>query len=227
MNTTFKKKLFKIVTLYIIPIVAGLVLILSVVFIFIPKYIEIASDEKSIAQYNSKSQTLNKEIDYLNTYSSKSKVAMLDKYLSTLNSLIPSNLQFSVTSGFVQTLGINAGLQFNNLSSGQQPKNFTSSVDIAGLSSNITANPVNVNFLGTYSQLQSFVNSLEKQNILFVIENLAYSGIFYGNSSGINSVNNPTVLATVVFFSMPDESNYIYANPLVNTKLLDQTLNSL
>ncbi len=226
MNITLKKKLFKIVTLYIIPVFAGSILILSVIFIFIPKYRQITSDEQSITLYNNKSQALNKEIEYLNSYSSKSKIAMLDKYLSTFNSLIPSNLQFSVTSGFVQTLGINAGLNFNNLSSGQQPKNFTSNVNVSGLSSNMTSNPVNVDFLGTYSQLQSFINSLEKQNILFVVENLAYSGVFYGNSSGVNDVNNPTVLATVVFFSMPDESNSIYANPLVNTKLLDQMLNS-
>ncbi|MCL4392593.1 hypothetical protein M1145_00400, partial [Patescibacteria group bacterium] len=153
-----KQTLKKFFAYYFFPILSIILLLISVFFIFIPKYGEITYNNSKIKEYTSEIYAMNNKIKTLQSFSSKNEIKRIDSYLTMLNMLLPSNLKFSITSGQVQTLGIQAGLQFNTLSSAQEPKSFKQNVNIPGVSSNITPTNVFVSFKGTYQNFINYVN---------------------------------------------------------------------
>ena len=210
-----KQTLKKIFTYYFFPILSIILLLISVFFIFIPKYGEISYNNSKIKTYTNEVKNINSKILMLKSLSSKNKIKEIDAYLIALNTLLPSELKFSITSGEVQTLGIQSGLQFNTLSSAQKPKSFNNNVSIQGLTQNVTPTNVFVSFKGTYQNFINYVNILKKQKILFVVSNVQIRGNLTINSSEVLNIE-------VVFFAMPDTNNYIYSGGLNNISGLNK-----
>ncbi len=214
-----KPTLKKFFTYYFFPILSIILIIISVFFVFIPKYSQISYQNSKINAYTNDIHNMNTKIKTLQSLSSKNEIKKIDAYLTVLNTLLPSQLKFSITSGEVQTLGIQSGLQFNTLSSSQEPKSFKQNVSISGLSSNITPTNVFVSFKGTYQNFINYVNLLKKQKILFVVSNVQIKG-------NVNVLSSEILNVEVVFFSMSDTNNYVYSGGLNDVLGLNKLLNS-
>ncbi len=229
MNSSIDKtKLIRFAKLYTIPILAAILLIIAIFFVIWPSYNSIKQYNSETQSYNSQNQNMNTSIQALKAYSSQSQITQIDKYLAVLNQIIQSNLQFSVTSGQVQSLGLSSGLQFNTLSSGQQPPSFNQQISIPGVSPSLTPNNVFVSFIGTISQIDNYINALNKQKTLFVISSIEYSGSLMGSAQQLQgqSGGNDTLNIEVVFFSMPDSNNTLYQGGLVNSVSLSKLISS-
>ena len=222
-----KTKLIRFAKLYTIPILAVILVIIAVFFVIWPNYNSIKQYNNETQSYNSQSQNMNTAIQSLKNYSSQSQITQIDKYLASLNQIIQSNLQFSITSGQVQSLGLASGLQFNTLSSGQQPASFNQQISIPGVSPSLTPNNVFVSFVGTISQIDNYINALNKQKTLFVISSIEYSGSLMGSTQlQGQSGGSDTLNIEVVFFSMPDSNNILYQGGLINSTALSKLISS-
>ena len=213
----------RIILLYAVPLVILVIILLSIVSIIYPTYNNIVSYNNKISYYNGQNSNLNSRINILKSYSSNEGKSKLKNYLAKLNTIIPNNLQFILTSAQVQSIGQNAGLTFSNLSTAQLPKSFTQQVTIPGLSSNVTPNSVYISFTGDYAQLEGYISSLMSNKILFTINNFLYKGdVFKG---GNLSIPNQMSL-NVTFYSSPDSSDHTYTGGLISESQINKLLSN-
>ena len=220
-NKDRNNRIKRIIFLYAVPIVILFIIVLSIVFLIYPTYNNIINYNNEISYYNNQNIDLNSKINILKCYSSTEGKAKLNSYLAKLNTIIPNNLQFILTSAKVQSLGQNAGLTFSNLSSEQIPKSFTQQVTIPGLSTNVTPNSVYVSFTGNYAQLKSYISNLIKDKILFTVNDFLYKGDIFG---GNNLSNSATMSFNITFYSSPDSSYHTYTGGLISMSSLDKLL---
>jgi len=211
----------RVILLYAVPIVILVIIILSIVFLIYPTYNNVVSYNNEISYYNSQNNSLNSKINILKGYSSSDGKSKLKNYLAKLNTIIPNNLQFILTSAQVQSIGQNSGLTFSNLSTAQLPKSFTQQVTIPGLSSNVTPNNVYVSFTGNYAQLETYISNLVNNNILFTINDFLYKGNVFGGSN----LSNPNKMSlNVTFYSSPDSLDHTYSGGLISESSLNKVL---